>query len=74
MNNLSLQELKSLLDSRMVEIENQLEQLKEDLVLLPYDQVIESFYELQHNVEDAREAYEAIEDKELELQAEELEG
>lgn len=74
MDNLTITELKELQDSRYVELQNAVEQLREDMCVKSFEAVIDSFNDLEDAVAELRIVVETIEDRELEqgaLEAEE---
>lgn len=74
MDNLTITELKELQDSRYVELQNAVEQLREDMCVKSFEAVMDSFNDLEDAVAELRIVVETIEDRELEqgaLEAEE---
>lgn len=73
MDKLTLSEWKSIADSRMVDVENQLQHIKDNIPLWSNNVIVSQLANLRTMVEALEEAWDTIEDKELEMLAEEAE-
>lgn len=72
-NSMSIKDMKTMLDSRLAELESSTVALSTAVNCYNYEKTMSVFSTVEEILEEARELYEAIEDKELTLQAEELE-
>lgn len=73
MEKLTLHEIQEIIDSRMVEVENQVQRIKDNACLWNTHKCIEEVDQLKDWVELLAKAYDAYDDKELDMVAEEAE-